>query len=235
MPSDAAAQDPSPADADAAPGAGPSDHDHGPSPSFEWILDGKRDTVLPHLKTIAPTLQWQDQHFHVRDVEPRAEDWPELFQIELDELPVGALDFMSLPGDRTLMRLYLLLRPGHRLPTRERQRRDPGLRHRLARPPRQARLPDQQRARRRPAAPRLPAPAPHRRLARRSPGPLRPSGRPAGSRPASCARGGARRARTGTPPPGCARTARPPAAGSRSLPPRSGPAPPARAPGPGPR
>lgn len=107
MPSDAAAQDPAPSAADVAPRAGPSDHDHGPSPSFEWILNGKRDTVLPHLKTIAPTMQWQDRHFHVRDVAPRAEDWPELFQIELDELPVGALDFMSLPGDRTLMRLYL--------------------------------------------------------------------------------------------------------------------------------
>ena len=82
-------------------------HSHGPSPSFEWVLEGNREMVLPHLKTIAPSMTWESEHFHVCDVESRGEDWPELFQIELGEEPVGAVDFMPLPAKRTLMRLYV--------------------------------------------------------------------------------------------------------------------------------
>ena len=82
-------------------------HSHGPSPSFEWVLEGDREMVLPHLKTIAPSMTWESEHFHIRDVEPRSEDWPELFQVELGEEPVGAVDFMPLPAKRTLMRLYV--------------------------------------------------------------------------------------------------------------------------------
>jgi hypothetical protein len=82
-------------------------HSHGPSPSFEWVLEGDREMVLPHLKTIAPSMTWETEHFHVRDIEPRSEDWPELFQIELGEEAVGAVDFMPLPAKRTLMRLYV--------------------------------------------------------------------------------------------------------------------------------
>jgi len=82
-------------------------HSHGPSPSFEWVLEGDRDMVLPHLKTIAPSMTWESEHFHVCDVESRGDDWPELFQIELGDEPVGAVDFMPLPAKRTLMRLYV--------------------------------------------------------------------------------------------------------------------------------
>jgi hypothetical protein len=82
-------------------------HSHGPRPSFEWVLEGDREMVLPHLKTIAPAMTWETKHFHVRDIEPHDEDWPELFQIELGDEPVGAVDFMPLPAKRTLMRLYV--------------------------------------------------------------------------------------------------------------------------------
>lgn len=90
-----------------APGGTPAEHDHGPVPSYEWILDGESRIVLPHLKTIAPTLTWNGEHFHVNGIEAADADLPERFQIELGEEPVGAVDFLPLPGKRTLMRLYL--------------------------------------------------------------------------------------------------------------------------------
>lgn len=82
-------------------------HAHGPVPSVEWILQGKQDAIIPHLKTIAPTLGLDDEHFHVSELEQSERDVPALFQIELGGELVGALDFMPLPADRTLMRLYL--------------------------------------------------------------------------------------------------------------------------------
>ncbi len=82
-------------------------HSHGPQPSFEWILQGERQIVLPHLKSIAPTLTWEDQHFHIREMDAVDEHSPDFFRIELGSEPVGAVDFMPLPAERTLMRLYL--------------------------------------------------------------------------------------------------------------------------------
>ena len=83
------------------------EHGHGPRPSFEWILEGRTETVLPHLLSIAPLLQWKDEHFHATGLEPSAEFLPQMFQIELGGEPVGGVDFMPLPAKRTLMRLYL--------------------------------------------------------------------------------------------------------------------------------
>lgn len=82
-------------------------HSHGPQPSFEWILQGERRIVLPHLKSIAPTLTWEDEHFHIREMDAVDEHSPDFFRIELGSEPVGAVDFMPLPAERTLMRLYL--------------------------------------------------------------------------------------------------------------------------------
>jgi len=86
---------------------GPDDHLHGPYPSFEWVLEGGRDIVLPHLKSMAPLLKWKEEHFHVTSNKPEDEDLPELFQIELGGEPVGGIDFLPLPAKRTLMRLYV--------------------------------------------------------------------------------------------------------------------------------
>lgn len=96
--------------ADDQPGAdprGPSPHAHGPAPSFEWILEGEREIVLPHLKAIAPLLQWNEEHFHVSTSQSEDPDVPALFRIELGAEPVGGVDFLPLPAKRTLMRLYL--------------------------------------------------------------------------------------------------------------------------------
>ncbi len=82
-------------------------HDHGPTPSFEWILEGDREIIVPHLRTIAPSLIWENEHFHVCDPARAGEGLPEMFQVQLADEPVGALDFMPLPSNRTLMRLYL--------------------------------------------------------------------------------------------------------------------------------
>lgn len=82
-------------------------HQHGPQPSFEWMIEGDQEMVIPHLKAIAPTLIWEDEHFHVQDVDPVDADLPALRQIELGDEPVGALDFLPLPQRRTLMRLFL--------------------------------------------------------------------------------------------------------------------------------
>lgn len=82
-------------------------HGHGPAPSFEWILEGERDIVVPHLKAIAPLLQWNEEHFHVSTSRGEDPDLPALFRIELGAEPVGGVDFLPLPAKRTLMRLYL--------------------------------------------------------------------------------------------------------------------------------
>ena len=80
---------------------------HGPVPSFEWILEGETEIVVPHLKTIAPILKWNDAHFHVSTVSQEDADLPKLFRIELGAEPVGGVDFLPLPSKRTLMRLFL--------------------------------------------------------------------------------------------------------------------------------
>ena len=82
-------------------------HQHGPQPSYEWMIEGDQEMVIPHLKALAPTLIWKDEHFHVQDVDPVDADLPALRQIELGDEPVGALDFLPLPQKRTLMRLFL--------------------------------------------------------------------------------------------------------------------------------
>ena len=82
-------------------------HGHGPQPSYEWMIEGEDAMVIPHLKSIAPTLTWKEEHFHVRDVEVADPDLPALHQVELGDEPVGALDFLPLPQKRTLMRLFL--------------------------------------------------------------------------------------------------------------------------------
>ena len=87
--------------------AGADDHQHGPQPSYEWIIEGDQEMVVPHLTAIAPTLTWKEEHFHVCDVEPIDVGMPALKQVELGDEPVGALDFLPLPQKRTLMRLFL--------------------------------------------------------------------------------------------------------------------------------
>lgn len=82
-------------------------HDHGPIPSLEWILQGDQPTVTPHLRTLAPTLTLDGRHFHVTELNRLEQDLPPLFIVELNEVPVGGVDFLPLPSDRTLMRLYL--------------------------------------------------------------------------------------------------------------------------------
>lgn len=77
MATDAQPQDPQPPRAR-------SEHTHGPVASYESMVEGSREIVLPHLKAIAPVLTWNETHFHV-----------------------GEMDFLPLPADRTLMRLYL--------------------------------------------------------------------------------------------------------------------------------
>lgn len=93
-----------------APREGAERHDarlHGPFPSYEWVLEGGREIILPHLQALAPALAWNREHFHVTAT-PRADaDLPELFEIALTDAPVGAVDFLPLPAERTLMRLYL--------------------------------------------------------------------------------------------------------------------------------
>ena len=71
------------------------------------MIEGEPDMVVPHLKAIAPTLSWREEHFHVADVEPLDAGLPDLQRIELGSEPVGALDFLPLPQRRTLMRLFL--------------------------------------------------------------------------------------------------------------------------------
>lgn len=83
------------------------DHLHGPVPSFEWVLEGVTETVVPHLKTIAPILKWNEEHFHVSTVSQEDPHLPEMFRIELGAEPVGGVDFLPLPAKRTLMRLFL--------------------------------------------------------------------------------------------------------------------------------
>ena len=80
-------------------------HGHGPQPSYEWMIEGEDAMVIPHLKSIAPTLTWKEEHFHVRDIEVADPDLPALRQVELGDEPVGALNFLPLP--LTLMRLFL--------------------------------------------------------------------------------------------------------------------------------
>lgn len=100
MATDAQPQDPQPQRAG-------SEHTHGPVASYESVLEGSRDTILPHLKAIAPALVWNETHFHVGEMVPADKDRPELLLVKLGDAPVGALDFLPLPADRTLMRLYL--------------------------------------------------------------------------------------------------------------------------------
>ena len=56
---------------------------------------------------IATQLTWDGHHFHIREIASAAEDEPELYQIELRDGPVGAINFLPLPANRTLMRLYV--------------------------------------------------------------------------------------------------------------------------------
>ncbi|MEX2229985.1 MAG: hypothetical protein WEB13_10155 [Dehalococcoidia bacterium] len=63
--------------------------------------------VLPHLQTLAPTLTLGGGHFDVNRMDHAERDFPELFTIQLRDVPVGAIDFLPLPAGRTLMRLYL--------------------------------------------------------------------------------------------------------------------------------
>ncbi len=81
-------------------------HDPAPLPTLEWVLEGSCETAAPHLRTIAPQLTWAREHFHVSAIEPADSDLPLLFRIELGERPVGAVNFLPLPRNRTLMRLY---------------------------------------------------------------------------------------------------------------------------------
>lgn len=83
------------------------EHPHGPVPSLEWTLRGRAEMILPHLKTMAPALALGDEHFHVIELPADDDDLPARFQIELGGEPVGAVDFLALPEDRTLMRLYM--------------------------------------------------------------------------------------------------------------------------------
>ena len=83
------------------------EHPHGPVPSLEWTLVGSADMIVSHLKTMATALALGDDHFHVVELPPDEHDLPPRFQIELGDEPVGALDFLALPDDRTLMRLYM--------------------------------------------------------------------------------------------------------------------------------
>ena len=54
-----------------------------------------------------PRLTWEGRHFHICEIHPQDRDLPRLFQIELDGIAIGAVDFVPLPADRTLMRVYL--------------------------------------------------------------------------------------------------------------------------------
>ncbi len=82
-------------------------HEHGPVPSLEWVLQGDQLTVTPHLRTLAPTLTLNGQHFDITEVDRLEERLPPLFMVEVDDTPVGGVDFLPLPAERTLMRLYL--------------------------------------------------------------------------------------------------------------------------------
>lgn len=84
----------------------PSKHQHMPFPAFEWVLQGSCELVVPHLMLIAPRLTWHDEHFHVCAAPPDDDHEPQLFRVELSDSPVGAIDFLPLPEDRMLMRLY---------------------------------------------------------------------------------------------------------------------------------
>ena len=81
-------------------------HDHGPFPSREWILNGGCEMVLPHLRTIALRLSYEGEHFHISLVYTD-ESRPNLFEVALGDALVGAFDFLPLPTERTLMRLYV--------------------------------------------------------------------------------------------------------------------------------
>lgn len=79
---------------------------HMPFPTFEWVLQGSCDLVVPHLTLTAPQLVWNDEHFHVCATSADDEHEPQLFRIELGDSPVGAINFLPLPESRTLMSLY---------------------------------------------------------------------------------------------------------------------------------
>lgn len=82
-------------------------HDHGPLPSGEWVIEGESELALQHLRTLAPSLLLKERHFDVMEAERPGEGLPALFMIAIDDVPVGAVDFLPLPASRTLMRLYL--------------------------------------------------------------------------------------------------------------------------------
>lgn len=82
-------------------------HDHGPNPSFEWIIEGDERMVLPHLRTLAPKLSWEGRHFDIDVTDRAGEQLPPVFMIDVEAAAVGAVDFLPLPADRTLMRLFL--------------------------------------------------------------------------------------------------------------------------------
>ena len=81
-------------------------HQHMPPPTSEWTLQGTCDLVLPHLTLIAHRIVWQDEHFAVCARSTTDADQPEDFRVLLGNSPVGAINFLPLPGDRTLMRFY---------------------------------------------------------------------------------------------------------------------------------
>ena len=84
----------------------PGPHSHGPTPSYEWILEGEPEIVVPHLKEWGPVLHLNEKHFDIVAA-PRVEDRPTLYRIELEGALTGGIDLLPLPAERTLMRLYL--------------------------------------------------------------------------------------------------------------------------------
>lgn len=89
------------------PQSTPSTHDHGPVPSYEWVVNGDCSIVLPHLRTFAPTLAFDGRHFDIAEMDREAQQLPVLFMIVVQDVSVGGIDFLPLPSNRTLMRLYL--------------------------------------------------------------------------------------------------------------------------------
>lgn len=75
--------------------------------SSAWILRGTPELIIPHLKAVAMVMHWDETPFHVRGVDPADSDLAELLLIQPGDATAGAFDFMPLPADRTLMRLYL--------------------------------------------------------------------------------------------------------------------------------
>ncbi len=56
---------------------------------------------------IATQVTGEGPHFHVCEIAPENKDEPEQFQIQLSDCPVGAINFLPLPANRTRARLHL--------------------------------------------------------------------------------------------------------------------------------